>query len=124
MYTPYARSRYGEEDHLRVICTEERQVGTGDSFLLNGVVDCLRKTLNMVEARPFQTSSKYGYVTSSPANLGTGMRASVQLPLPTLTAVGTAKARDLTKPLDIEVHHRVCWGVGSCLAYAQRARVL
>ena len=118
IHTHHAHThRYGEEDHLRIICTEERQVGTGDSFLLDSV-DQLHKTLNMMEARPFQTSPKYGYVTSNPANLGTGMRASVQLPLPTLTAGGIAKARALTKPLDIEVRQRVCWGVASCWAYA------
>ena len=52
----------------------------------------------------FATSSKYGYVTSCPSNLGTGMRASVHVKIPNLTADGTEnKAKAVCKPLGLSV---------------------
>ena len=52
----------------------------------------------------FATSSKYGYVTSCPSNLGTGMRASVHVKIPNLTADGTeTKAKAVCKPLGLSV---------------------
>ena len=41
-----------------------------------------------IEGVAFATSQKYGYVTSCPSNLGTGMRASVHLKIPNLTKDG------------------------------------
>ena len=49
---------------------------------LNEVFDRLKKMLDTIESIDgidFATSSKYGYVTSCPSNLGTGMRASVHV---------------------------------------------
>ena len=51
-------------------------------FILNSVFDRLHAALQVVESIEgivFATSAKYGYVTSCPSNLGTGMRASVHL---------------------------------------------
>ncbi|GMH50787.1 hypothetical protein TrVE_jg171, partial [Triparma verrucosa] len=46
----------------------------------------------------------YGYVTSCPSNLGTGMRASVHVKIPNLTADGTdKKAKVVCKPLGLSV---------------------
>ncbi|GMI02884.1 hypothetical protein TrVE_jg11441, partial [Triparma verrucosa] len=46
----------------------------------------------------------YGYVTSCPSNLGTGMRASVHVKIPYLTADGTdKKAKEVCKPLGLSV---------------------
>mmetsp|Transcript_6121 Transcript_6121/g.7730 ORF Transcript_6121/g.7730 Transcript_6121/m.7730 type:complete len:107 (-) Transcript_6121:505-825(-) len=66
---------FGEEDQLRIMCMKK---GTK----LNEVFDRLRDGLDMVESIEgikFATSTKYGYVTSCPSNLGTGMRASVHI---------------------------------------------
>ena len=113
---------FGEEDQLRIMCMKR---GTK----LNEVFDRLKKMLDTIEFvagaesklpshdyapncfRPrsidgidFATSSKYGYVTSCPSNLGTGMRASVHVKIPNLTADGTeAKAKAVCKPLGLSV---------------------
>jgi creatine kinase len=91
---------FGEEDQLRIMCM-------GKGFVLNEVFDRLNTALQLVESIEgieFATSSKYGYVTSCPTNLGTGMRASVHLKIPNLTADGTdAKAVAAAKPLGLSV---------------------
>eukprot|EP01002_Notosolenus_urceolatus_P001789 NODE_1469_length_1406_cov_450.997052_g1220_i0.p2 GENE.NODE_1469_length_1406_cov_450.997052_g1220_i0~~NODE_1469_length_1406_cov_450.997052_g1220_i0.p2 ORF type:complete len:425 (-),score=173.90 NODE_1469_length_1406_cov_450.997052_g1220_i0:132-1277(-) len=90
----------GEEDHLRIMCMFK---GT----LLNDVFDRLKAALDTVENIPglkFAKSSDFGYVTSCPTNLGTGMRASVHIPLPNLTRDGTdTKAKEVCKPLGLSV---------------------
>merc|ERR1712100_150399 len=49
-------------------------------------------------------SSDFGVVTSCPTNIGTGMRASVHIPLPNLTSDGTdVKAKEIAKPLGLSV---------------------
>merc|ERR1712022_39358 len=74
---------------------------------LNEVFDRLKKMLDTVESIPgikFATSEKYGYVTSCPSNLGTGMRASVHIRIPKLTADGTdAKAKEVCNKLGLSV---------------------
>ena len=60
--------------------------------------------VNGIEGLEFATSSDYGFVTSCPTNLGTGMRASVHIPLPNLTKDGTEKqAKAIAKPLGLSV---------------------
>jgi len=91
---------FGEEDQLRIMCMKK---GTK----LNEVFDTLKSLLDTVESIDgidFATSEKYGYVTSCPTNLGTGMRASVHVKIPNLTADGTdAKAKAVAKPLGLSV---------------------
>ena len=91
---------FGEEDQLRIMCM-------GKGFVLNSVFDRLETALKVVEAIDgieFATSSKYGYVTSCPSNLGTGMRASVHVKVPNLTSDGTdTKAKAAAKPLGLSV---------------------
>lgn len=91
---------FGEEDQLRIMCMKK---GTK----LNEVFDRLREGLKVVESIPgitFATSKNYGYVTSCPSNLGTGMRASVHIKIPKLTADGTdKKAKEVCKPLGLSV---------------------
>ena len=91
---------FGEEDQLRIMCMKR---GTK----LNEVFDRLKTMLDTIESIDgitFATSSKYGYVTSCPSNLGTGMRASVHVKIPNLTADGTeAKAKAVCKPLGLSV---------------------
>lgn len=91
---------FGEEDQLRIMCMKK---GTK----LNEVFDRLKKMLDTVESIEgieFAKSDKYGYVTSCPSNLGTGMRASVHIKIPNLTADGTdTKAKEVCKPLGLSV---------------------
>ena len=91
---------FGEEDQLRIMCMKK---GTK----LNEVFQRLQKALETVEAIEgieFAKSEDYGYVTSCPSNLGTGMRASVHIKIPNLTKDGTdAKAKEICKPLGLSV---------------------
>jgi protein-arginine kinase len=107
---PYGRGCYvsgdgqfivwvGEEDHLRIMCMKKGTV-------LNEVFDRLREACVVVEqnAGKFAHSKQYGYVTSCPTNLGTGMRASIHIKVPNLTKDGTeAKAKAICKPLGLSV---------------------
>merc|ERR1719183_215999 len=90
----------GEEDHLRIMCMKK-------GALLNEVFDRLHAALdvvNAIEGLEFATSPDYGKVTSCPTNLGTGMRASVHIPIPNLTSDGTdKKAKAICKPLGLSV---------------------
>ncbi|CAD7701840.1 unnamed protein product [Ostreobium quekettii] len=91
---------FGEEDQLRIMCMKR---GTK----LNEVFDRLKVILDVVESiegLEFAKSDNYGYVTSCPSNLGTGMRASVHIKIPMLTKDGTdAKAKEVCKPLGLSV---------------------
>jgi len=107
---PYGRGAYqsadggfivwvGEEDHLRIMCMKKGTV-------LNDVFDRLKGACDVVEkiAGKFAHSKDYGYVTSCPTNLGTGMRASIHIKVPNLTADGTeTKAKAICKPLGLSV---------------------
>jgi creatine kinase len=107
---PYGRGCYvsedkgfivwvGEEDHLRIMCMKKGTV-------LNEVFDRLSEACNVVETNTskFAHSKDYGFVTSCPTNLGTGMRASVHIKVPNLTADGTEKkAKEVCKPLGLSV---------------------
>lgn len=89
----------GEEDHLRIMCMKKGTV-------LNDVFNRLRDACDVVEknASKFAHSKDYGYVTSCPTNLGTGMRASVHIKVPNLTSDGTeTKAKAVCKPLGLSV---------------------
>ena len=90
----------GEEDHLRIMCMKKGTV-------LNEVFDRLETAVNLVEELVDGGCAKhadFGVVTSCPTNIGTGMRASVHIALPKLTADGTdAKAKAIAKPLGLSV---------------------
>jgi creatine kinase len=90
----------GEEDHLRIMCMKK-------GALLNEVFDRLKAAIDVVEKLidgGCAYSETFGVVTSCPTNIGTGMRASVHIPLPNLTADGTdAKAKAIAKPMGLSV---------------------
>jgi len=69
------------------------------------LVTCeMLKTVESIDGIEFARDENYGYVTSCPSNLGTGMRASVHVKIPNLTKDGTdAKAREVCKPLGLSV---------------------
>ena len=108
---PYGRGCYiskdkgfiiwvGEEDHLRVMCM-------GRVTILNDVFNRLKVAIDIVEdliEGGCAKSTTFGVVTSCPTNIGTGMRASVHIQLPNLTADGTdSKAKAICKPLGLSV---------------------
>ena len=85
---------------MRIMCMEK-------GSKLNTVFDRLKNALDVVngiQGLEFAISRDYGVVTSCPTNLGTGMRASLHIQLPNLTADGTdAKAKEIAKPLGLSV---------------------
>uniref|UniRef100_A0A7S4DCK0 Arginine kinase n=2 Tax=Heterosigma akashiwo TaxID=2829 RepID=A0A7S4DCK0_HETAK len=108
---PYGRGCYisedkgfiiwvGEEDHLRIMCMQKGNI-------LNKVFDRLKAAIDVVEELipgGCAYSPDFGVVTSCPTNIGTGMRASVHIQLPNLTADGTdARAKAVAKPLGLSV---------------------
>ncbi len=75
----------GEEDHLRIMCMEQTNQ-------LEPIFRRLKSALDRIEGlgnTRFAHSDRFGNITSCPTNLGTGMRASVHLPLPKLTRDGS-----------------------------------
>jgi len=90
----------GEEDHLRIMCMKKGTV-------INEVFDRLKVVVEMIEKKVRKGCAKsadYGVVTSCPTNIGTGMRASVHIQLPNLTADGTdAKAKEIAKQFGLSV---------------------
>jgi protein arginine kinase len=65
-----------EEDHLRLHCIR-------GGLRLDEVYESADRLDDVLAERmPFAYSPKYGYLTASPLNVGTGMRASVLLHLP------------------------------------------
>jgi len=108
---PYGRGCYfssdkgfiiwlGEEDHLRIMAMKK-------SAMINDVFDRLKAAIDVVEKLipgGCAKSEDFGVITSCPTNLGTGMRASVHLKLPGLTADGTdTKAKEICKPFGLGV---------------------
>lgn len=67
----------------------------------------MKAAIDVVEAKipgGCAYSDDCGVVTSCPTNIGTGMRASVHIPLPNLTSDGTdKKAKAIARPLGLSV---------------------
>ena len=82
-----------EEDHIRV-----QFISAG--FLLPETFKKAAEICVLLEqVLPIAYSEKYGFLTACPSNTGTGLRASVMVHLPTLTAFGRMPViiQDLTK---------------------------
>lgn len=106
---PYGRACYvsrnqevivwvGEEDHLRIMCMK---VGTR----LDEVFNRLREVHDIIAALPgiaFVQDDRFGYITSCPSNLGTGMRASVHVKMPHI-ATGGADVKMTCKRVGLSV---------------------
>lgn len=106
---PYGRGMYisadedfiiwvGEEDHFRIMAMRR---GT----TLNKLFGRLKNGLDKIEEAlgGFAHSDKFGYVTSCPTNLGTGMRASLHIKLPNLCAAGLPTLKRKAKALKLSV---------------------
>ena len=108
---PHGRGTYISEDRrVSIWCNEEdhlRVTVLMNTTMLNEPFNLLSATLKELETVPgveFKKSSEFGYVTSCPSNLGTGMRASVMCCLPKLTAdASTDKASGIAKPFGLSV---------------------
>lgn len=72
----------GEEDHLRL-----QVIGTG--LCPKECLQTADRIASLIEAElPFAYDARLGYLTACPTNIGTGLRASIMLHLPMLTATG------------------------------------
>lgn len=72
----------GEEDHLRL-----QVIGSG--LCPKECLETADRIAALIEAElPFAYDERLGYLTACPTNLGTGLRASIMLHLPMLTALG------------------------------------
>lgn len=95
-----------EEDHLRI-----QVLGSGldleNTFKLAKEVD--EKIGSLVD---YSISEKYGYLTTCPTNAGTGMRASVMVHLPGLTATRNIK-RVLENINNLGMNIRGLYGEGT-----------
>ena len=69
----------GEEDHLRL------QVFSSGLDLENTLNLAIELDNKIGEVLEYAVNKKYGYLTSCPSNLGTGLRASVMVHLPALS---------------------------------------
>ncbi|WP_303864702.1 protein arginine kinase [Alkalibaculum bacchi] len=68
-----------EEDHIRIQCIL-------DSFQLRRAFEIANEIDDLLEEKiRYAFDDKYGYLTACPTNVGTGMRASVMIHLPSLT---------------------------------------
>jgi len=91
---------FGEEDQLRIMCMKK---GSNLLEVFTNLNEMLT-TVQGIEGIEFAKDENYGYVTSCPSNLGTGMRASVHVKIPKLTSDGTdEKAKEVCKPLGLSV---------------------
>ena len=131
---PYGRGMYqssdggflvwvGEEDHLRVMCMRRGAV-------LNDLFDRLRQGLELLQTSglQFSTNDSYGYVTSCPTNLGTGMRASLHLPLPSLMTPGIDTLKAQCSELGLSVRgaggEHTAAGAGGIVDISPSARLM
>ncbi len=90
----------GEEDQLRIMSMKQ---GTDLLEVFKELKDTLERIENIDDVK-FASHKDYGYITSCPSNLGTGMRASVHVKVPTLTSDGTdTMLKQLCKPLGLSV---------------------
>ena len=96
----------GEEDHLRIQCIK-------NGFALDEAFNATMEEEQFLDgALTFAFSEKLGYLTHCPTNLGTAMRISVMMHLPTLTMAGRMEA--LTQQLQkLGVVVRGLYGEGS-----------
>lgn len=91
---------FGEEDQLRIMCMKK---GSNLLEVFSNLNEML-ETVQGIDGIEFAKDENYGYITSCPSNLGTGMRASVHVKIPILTADGTdKKAKEVCKPLGLSV---------------------
>ena len=91
---------FGEEDQLRIMCMKK----SSDLLEVFSNLNEMLCTVESIKGIKFAKDENYGYVTSCPSNLGTGMQASVHVKIPNLTSDGTdKKAKEICKALGLSV---------------------
>ncbi len=95
-----------EEDHLRIQVIKP-------GFNLKEALITANACDDLIEEKnEYAFSEKYGYLTTCPTNVGTGLRASVMLHLPAITMCG--KIEELKGNLSrLGITIRGCYGEGS-----------
>ncbi|MBE7020385.1 MAG: ATP--guanido phosphotransferase [Ruminococcaceae bacterium] len=95
-----------EEDHLRIQVIKP-------GFNLKEALKIANACDDLIEEKnEYAFSEKYGYLTTCPTNVGTGLRASVMLHLPAITMCGRLEAlKNNLNRLGITI--RGCYGEGS-----------
>ena len=86
----------GVEDHLQLF------VRNHDGTSMNDVFDRIQQTMTTISHHcqvKLATSAHFGYLTSSPVHVGTGMHASTSLYLPNLLAKGMGCVSDIVDGL-------------------------
>lgn len=95
-----------EEDHLRI------QVLSAGLDLENSLKLALEIDKKLEELIPYAYNDKYGFLTSCPTNVGTGLRASIMVHLPALS-----KTKNIRKVLEVvngfDMNIRGLYGEGS-----------
>ncbi len=95
-----------EEDHLRI------QVLSAGLELENSLNLAIEIDKKLEELVPYAYNDKYGFLTSCPTNVGTGLRASVMVHLPALT-----RTKNIRKILEVvngfDMNIRGLYGEGS-----------
>lgn len=95
-----------EEDHIRI------QVISG-GLSLSALLDKANAIDDLIsDAMPYAFDEKLGYLTSSPINVGTGLRASVMMCLPALGASGKIDQL-IDEVSQYGVTIRSCYGEGN-----------
>ena len=95
-----------EEDHIRLQVTS---AGFELENLLNLAIEIDKKLEQLI---PYAYNDKYGFLTSCPTNVGTGLRASVMVHLPALAKTGNIrKVLEVVNNFDMNI--RGIYGEGS-----------
>ena len=95
-----------EEDHIRLQVTS---AGLELENLLNLAIEIDKKLEQLI---PYAYNDKYGFLTSCPTNVGTGLRASVMVHLPALAKTGNIrKVLEVVNNFDMNI--RGVYGEGS-----------
>lgn len=95
-----------EEDHLRI---QVLSSGLEIENAMNLAIEIDEKIGSMVK---YAFSDKYGFLTGCPTNVGTGLRASIMVHLPALTATGNiSKVLEVINSFDMNI--RGVYGEGS-----------
>ena len=95
-----------EEDHIRL---QVISAGLELENLLNLAIEIDKKLEQLI---PYAYNDKYGFLTSCPTNVGTGLRASVMVHLPALAKTGNIrKVLEVVNNFDMNI--RGVYGEGS-----------
>lgn len=91
-----------EEDQLRIISMQKGgDIGEVFTRLAKGI-KLIEDSIKANSGRSFSLDPTYGYITSCPTNLGTGMRASVHIDLPGWAKEGNDKLKARCKELSLQ----------------------